>query len=90
LHALYLVFWLRERLKQISKMRGRGALDLSDDEEGGAEAEAAAVEQAASGKKARKGGKRARADKIKLSEDFLDEDWDPEKHEVSVAVLRLC
>jgi hypothetical protein len=75
-------------------MSGLGDLDLSDEEEGGAEAEAAAVEQAASGKKARKGGKRARADKIKLSEDFLDEDWDPEKHEVSVAelscVLKLC
>jgi hypothetical protein len=75
-------------------MSGLGDLDLSDEEEGGAEAEAAVVEQAASGKKARKGGKRARADKIKLSEDFLDEDWDPEKHEVSVGVLsfvlKLC
>jgi hypothetical protein len=75
-------------------MSGLGDLDLSDEEEGGAEAEAAAVERTASGKKARKGGKRARADKIKLSEDFLDEDWDPEKHEVSVAelrfVLKLC
>jgi hypothetical protein len=76
---------LRERLQQIGKMSGLGDLGLDDEDdefanEGDGEGEA--EEAVASKKKSRKGGKRARNNKLKLSEDFLDEDWDPEKHEV--------
>jgi protein KRI1 len=75
-------------------MSGLGDLGLDDEDdefaaEGDAEGEAE-EEKAATKKKSRKGGKRARNEKLKLNEDFLDEDWDPEKHEVgSVHVLSL-
>ncbi len=75
---------LRERLQQIGKMSGLGELGLDEDDEFAEEVQEGEQEAAtASGKKSRKGGKRARSNKLKLSEDFLDEDWDPEKHEVS-------
>lgn len=85
---------LRERLQQIGKMSGLGDLGLDDEDdefategdvEGDAEEEAAATK-----KKSRKGGKRARNNKLKLNEDFLDEDWDPEKHEVRLRIVSWC
>jgi protein KRI1 len=75
-------------------MSGLGDLGLDDEDdefanegdmEGDAEEEAAATK-----KKSRKGGKRARNNKLKLNEDFLDEDWDPEKHEVRLRILCTC
>lgn len=72
-------------------MSGLGDIELSDDEDEAADTgliDAPEEEQGKKGKKSRRGGKRARENKLKLSEDFLDEDWDPEKHEVSIAAVR--
>jgi hypothetical protein len=77
---------LRERLRQIGTMSG-----VELDEDDNAEIDAALgissvledthpVSGAAGQNK--KGKKNKRGKKLKLTEDFLDEDWDPEKHEV--------
>ena len=76
-------------------MSGLGDLDFDDEEEGDIndimgfskedeEQEGEEMNNSSgkkSSRKSRRGGKKAK--KLKLSEDFLDEDWDPEKHEVS-------
>ena len=71
-----------------------GLEDLLDDEDeddetdGGMELDNIDEQETSSKKKkSRRGGKRAAGKgKVQLSEEFLDEDWDPEKHEVRIVL----